>query len=193
MNKNQIERAVGELLAVLGEDANREGLKKTPERVAKMYAEILDGYQQDPHLHLSAVFADDGHEEMALVKDIAFSSLCEHHLLPFTGRAHIAYIPSRDRIVGLSKLARVVEGYAHRLQLQERLTSQIADALMDALETMGALVIIEAEHMCMSIRGIKKPGAKTVTSAVRGIFKDNLSTRAEALALSYSGSSANVR
>jgi GTP cyclohydrolase I len=166
-------------------------MKRTPERVARMYAEILDGYQQDPRLHLSSVFADDGHEEMVLVKDIAFSSLCEHHLLPFTGKAHIAYIPSRGRIVGLSKLARVVEGYAHRLQLQERLASQIADALMDALDPMGALVIIEAEHMCMSIRGIRKPGARTVTSAVRGIFKDNSSTRAEALALIYSGSRSN--
>jgi GTP cyclohydrolase I len=182
-DSGRIEAAIRELLAAVGEDPCREGLAQTPQRVARMYAEVLDGYLDDPRRHLQKFFVGDRHEEMVIVKDIQFSSLCEHHLLPFTGKAHIAYIPAGGRIVGLSKLARVVEGYAHRLQLQERLTTQIAEAVMEALRPLGVLVVVEAEHLCMSIRGVRKPGAKTTTSAVRGIFKADQRTRAEALGL----------
>lgn len=174
--------AVRMLLEALGEDPEREGLRDTPRRVADMYAEILSGMEQDPEEELEVYFTEK-HEELVLVKDIPLYSLCEHHLLPFYGLAHVAYIPRQGRITGLSKLARVVDGFARRLQLQERLTSQIADAIMKKLNPYGVLVVIEAEHMCMTMRGIKKPGSKTVTSAVRGLFEREAKTRTEALFL----------
>ncbi len=178
----RVEAAVRELLEAVGEDVDRDGLVRTPERVARMYAEVLSGMHEDPTDHLTVTFAED-HDEMVMVRDIPFASLCEHHLVPFNGRAHVAYIPCADgRITGLSKLARLVEGYARRLQVQERMTTQIADALMTALTPWGVLVVIEAEHLCMSIRGVKKPGTTTVTSAVRGVFKDDPRARAEAMA-----------
>lgn len=174
--------AVRELLAALGEDPDREGLADTPGRVVSMYAELLAGHFDDPTRHLKATFAAD-HDEMVMVRDIGFASLCEHHMLPFVGKAHVAYIPSEDgRITGLSKLARLVEGYARRLQVQERLTSQVADAMEQALCSRGVLVVLEAEHFCMSMRGVSKPGAATVTSAVRGIFRIDAATRSEAMA-----------
>ncbi len=186
MDKQRIATAVSEMLQAFGEDPNREGLRRTPERVANMYAEILDGMDADPKMNLVTQFTEDHHDEMVIVRDIPFSSICEHHLMPFIGKAHIAYIPEEGRITGLSKLARVVEGYSHRLQLQERLTTQIAEAIMEELKPKGTLVIMEAEHMCMSIRGVKKPGSLTVTSAVRGCFHKN-ATRAEALSLIKAG------
>lgn len=182
MDKEKIISAVSDILEAIGENPQREGLLKTPERVANMYAEILDGIGSDPKAHLTTQFTEDKHGEMVIVRDIPFSSICEHHLMPFIGHAHIAYIPAGGRITGLSKIARVVEGYSHRLQLQERLTTEIAEALMEALQPQGVLVVIEAEHLCMSIRGVKKQGALTVTSAVRGVFHKN-ATRAEALSL----------
>ncbi len=173
--------AVRELLDAIGEDPTRNGLLDTPRRVATMYDELFAGMHEDPSEHLEVTF-DEAHGEMVLVRDIPFSSLCEHHLVPFMGKAHVAYIPGRDgRITGLSKLARVVDGYARRLQVQERMTSQIADDIQRVLEPRGALVVLEAEHLCMTMRGVKKPGALTVTSAVRGIFKDDFATRSEAL------------
>jgi GTP cyclohydrolase I len=176
------EKAVRELLLAMGEDPDRDGLRRTPARVASMYAEVLNGIHSDPCAHLTVTFEAD-HREMVMVRDIAFASLCEHHMVPFIGRAHVAYIPGHDgRITGLSKLARLVEGYAHRLQVQERLTSQVADSLIDALAPQGVLVVIEAEHLCMSMRGVKKPGATTVTSAVRGLFEHDIAARAEAMA-----------
>jgi GTP cyclohydrolase I len=183
MDIKRIESAVSELLLAIGEDPAREGLLDTPSRVARMMSELLSGMSVDPAQMLKAQFTEVGHEEMVLVKDISFSSTCEHHLLPFLGKAHIAYIPKDGRIVGLSKLARVVEIYARRLQLQERLTTQVADTIVKELKPQGVLVVIEAEHMCMSIRGIKKPGTLTITSAVRGIFKSDIRTREEALQL----------
>ncbi len=181
-DKEKIERAVRLILEAVGEDPGREGLRGTPERVARMYEEIFCGLREDPADHLLKYFTEN-HEEMVLVRDIPVYSVCEHHLLPFLGTAHVAYIPRAGSITGLSKLARVVEGYARRPQLQERLTSQVADAIMKKLEPRGVLVVIEAEHMCMSMRGVMKPGSKTVTSAVRGIFQQNPATRAEAFAL----------
>jgi len=179
----RIARAVREILEAVGEDPDRDGLLRTPERVAKMYGEVLAGLHEDPAEHLSVTF-EAGHDEMVMVKDIPIYSLCEHHLVPFHGHAHIAYIPGADgRITGLSKLARVVDGFARRPQVQERLTTQVADALAEALDPRGVLVVIEAEHLCMGMRGVRKPGAITVTSAVRGIFKENASTRAEAMGL----------
>ncbi|CAB4787998.1 unannotated protein [freshwater metagenome] len=179
----RIARAVREILEAVGEDPDRDGLVRTPERVAKMYGEVLAGLHEDPAEHLSVTF-EAGHDEMVMVKDIPIYSLCEHHLVPFHGHAHIAYIPGADgRITGLSKLARVVDGFARRPQVQERLTTQVADALALALNPRGVLVVIEAEHLCMGMRGVRKPGAITVTSAVRGIFKENASTRAEAMGL----------
>jgi GTP cyclohydrolase I len=174
--------AVAEILSAIGEDPQRDGLLRTPARVADMYAEILEGIGEDPARHLDVRF-DLQHDEMIMERDIALQSLCEHHLLPFIGRAHVAYIPGADgRITGLSKLARLVDGYSRRLQVQERLTSQIADTLQEVLQPAGSLVVIEAEHLCMSMRGVRKPGAMTVTSAVRGLFRDSISTRAEAMA-----------
>jgi GTP cyclohydrolase IA len=179
----RVEAAVYELLVAIGEDADREGLKRTPERVARAYAEQFAGLHVDPSDVLETTF-DADHEEIVLVKDIEMYSTCEHHLAPFHGVAHVGYIPNEDgRVTGLSKLARLVDLYAKRPQVQERLTSQIADALMRKLEPRGAIVVIEAEHLCMSMRGIRKPGARTVTSAVRGLFQTAQSTRAEAMSL----------
>jgi GTP cyclohydrolase I len=179
----RIERAVREILHAIGEDPDRDGLLRTPERVAEMYAEVCAGLSQDPASHLVVTF-EANHDEMVLVRDIALYSICEHHLVPFHGRAHVAYIPGDDgRITGLSKLARLVDGYAKRPQVQERLTTQIADALVEALDPRGAFVMIEAEHLCMSMRGVRKPGTLTVTSAVRGLFKESAATRAEVMSL----------
>ena len=178
----RIRAAVVEILEAIGEDSQRDGLQRTPERVAKMYAEVFAGLREDPEHHLEVQF-EAGHDEMVLVKDIAFYSMCEHHLLPFVGKAHVAYVPGEQgKITGLSKLARLVEAYARRPQVQERLTSQVADKLMEALNPRGALVVIEAEHQCMAMRGVQKPGALTLTSAVRGIFLAD-ATRAEAFQL----------
>ncbi len=180
------EAAVRELLLAVGEDPSRDGLVDTPARVARSYLELLSGYHEDPGRHLERQFTID-HEEMVIVKDIPFSSMCEHHMLPFMGRAHVAYLPSSTgKVCGLSKIARLVDGYARRLQVQERLTGQVADDLMDRLGASGALVILEAEHLCMTIRGAMKPGALTTTSAVRGSLTDQ-SSRAEALSLIMSG------
>jgi GTP cyclohydrolase I len=175
--------AIEELLIAVGEDPARDGLLRTPERVADMYAELCGGLYTDPDAHLDVRFEAD-HDELVLVRDIAFSSLCEHHLMPFFGRAHVGYIPGVDgRITGLSKLARLVDGYARRPQVQERLTSQVADAIERRLQPRGVVVIIEAEHMCMSMRGVSKPGALTVTSAVRGVLRDDAAARAEAMSI----------
>ena len=182
MDKNKIKRAVRMILEGIGENADREDLKKTPERVAEMYAEIFSGISKDPAKELEVLLSEK-HHEIVLLKDISLYSVCEHHLLPFIGRAHIAYIPKNNRVTGLSKIARVVEILSKRLQVQERLTTEIAEILMKKLKPMGVMVIIEAEHLCMSMRGVKKSGVLTVTSAVRGVFKENQKTRAEALAL----------
>ncbi|MHB1710843.1 MAG: GTP cyclohydrolase I FolE [Acidimicrobiales bacterium] len=177
----RVERAVHELLAAMGEDPDRDGLRNTPSRVAHMYQELFSGVDEDPCEHLSVSFAAD-HDEMVMVRDIPFASLCEHHMVPFMGRTHVAYIPGDDgRITGLSKFARLVEGYARRLQVQERMTTQIADAVEHALVPRGVLVVVEAEHLCMSMRGVKKPGTLTITSAVRGLFRTDSATRAEAM------------
>lgn len=173
----RIEWAVREILLALGEDPDREGLRRTPARVAAAYGELFAGLRENPRAHLGTTF-DEGHKELVVLRDIPFASLCEHHLLPFTGVAHLGYIP-QGRVVGLSKLARLVEGYARRPQVQERLTSEIADALMDELAPDGCGVVIEAVHTCMTIRGIQKPGATMVTSAVRGGFRRRPATRAE--------------
>jgi GTP cyclohydrolase I len=178
----KIEKAVRMILEAIGEDPDREGLRETPARVARMYKEIFCGLWDDPEVHLQKTFSED-HEEMVIVKDIPLYSMCEHHLLPFYGKAHVAYIPRGGNVTGLSKLARVVEGFAKRPQLQERLTSQIADTIMRRLNAKGVLVVVEAEHMCMTFRGVKKPGSKTVTSAVRGMFQKSEATRAEAFSL----------
>ena len=179
----RIEKAVREILEAIGEDPDRDGLSRTPGRVARMYAEIFGGLHEDPASHLTVTFEAD-HDEMVLVRDIPLYGACEHHLIPFAGRAHVAYIPGTDgRITGLSKIARLIEGFARRPQVQERLTTQIADALVEVLRPDGVLVMIEAEHLCMAMRGVKKPGALTVTSAVRGLFKTNAATRAEAMSL----------
>jgi len=179
----RVERAVREILVAIGEDPDRDGLLRTPHRVAEMYAEICSGLHEDPSRHLIVTF-EANHDEMVLVRDIALYSMCEHHLAPFHGRAHVAYIPGEDgRITGLSKLARLVDGFAKRPQVQERLTTQIADAIVEVLQPRGAFVMIEAEHLCMSMRGVRKPGTLTLTSAVRGLFKDNAATRAEVMAL----------
>lgn len=180
---DRIAAAVREILFAVGEDPDRDGLLETPQRVARAYAELLSGYRENPAAHLDRQFEVD-HDEMVLVRDIPFSSMCEHHMLPFIGRAHVAYIPGpAGRVTGLSKFARVVDGFAHRLQVQERLTVQIAEAMMERLGAAGALVVLEAEHLCMTVRGIGKPGALTTTSAVRGQLKTNPTTRAEALQL----------
>jgi GTP cyclohydrolase I len=177
----RIERAVREILFAIGENPDREGLLKTPNRVARAYAELMAGLREDPRIHLKTVF-NERYDEVVLLRDIEFNSLCEHHLLPFTGKAHVAYLPD-GKVVGLSKLARLVEGFARRPQVQERLTTQIADALMEELAPIGAACVIEAAHTCMTIRGVKKHGSVMVTSALRGIFKENPSSRAEILAL----------
>jgi GTP cyclohydrolase IA len=180
---DKVERGVRLLLEGIGEDLDRDGLRDTPARVARMYEEITSGLREDPTQVLEAVF-EEGHDEMVMIRDIPMYSLCEHHLAPFIGKAHVAYIPNEQgRITGLSKLARLVDGLARRPQVQERLTAQIADAMVERLEPRGALVVIEAEHLCMSMRGVRKPGAITVTSAVRGSFRDSMSTRLEAMNL----------
>ena len=179
----RIERAVREILIAIGEDPDRGGLKDTPGRVARAYAEQFAGLGQHPKDVLTTVF-DADHDEMVLVRDIEMFSTCEHHLTPFFGFAHVGYIPNeRGQITGLSKLARLVDVYAHRPQVQERMTSQIADSLMEVLEPRGVIVVVEAEHLCMAMRGVRKPGAKTVTSAVRGSFRSSYSTRSEAMSL----------
>ncbi|MBR7880232.1 MULTISPECIES: GTP cyclohydrolase I FolE [Bacillus amyloliquefaciens group] len=180
VNKEQIEQAVRQILEAIGEDPDREGLLDTPKRVAKMYAEVFSGLNEDPKEHFKTVFGED-HEELVLVKDIAFHSMCEHHLVPFYGKAHIAYIPRGGKVTGLSKLARAVEAVSKRPQLQERITSTIAESIVETLDPHGVMVVVEAEHMCMTMRGVRKPGAKTVTSAVRGIFKDDAAARSEVL------------
>jgi GTP cyclohydrolase I len=177
----RVEKLVVELLSAIGENPEREGLQATPRRVAAMFQELFAGHDDDPGKHLIVTFAAE-HDEMVLVRDIPFASLCEHHMIPFVGKAHVGYIPGDDgRITGLSKLARLVDSFAHRLQVQERMTSQIADTLERVLEPRGALVVVEAEHLCMSMRGVRKPGTLTITSAVRGLFRDDPRTRAEAM------------
>ncbi len=170
------------ILEAIGEDLEREGLRGTPERVADAYAELFAGVGVEPEVELDVTF-DTDHEEIVLIRDIPFYSVCEHHLLPFVGKAHVAYIPRQGLLTGLSKLARLVESVARRPQLQERLTAQVADSLMRRLSPLGAMVVVEAEHLCMTMRGIRKPGAVTVTSAVRGVFAQSAATRAEAMAL----------
>jgi GTP cyclohydrolase I len=181
-DKAAIEKAIKSIITAIGDDAGREGLKDTPKRVAEMYEDIFSGIGRDVK-DVVKVFEAEDHDEMVILKDIPFYSICEHHFLPFLGKAHIAYIPRKNKLLGLSKIARVVELYAKRPQLQERLTSQIADTMMNVINPLGVLVIIEAEHLCMTMRGVKKPGSKMVTSAIRGIFRKNESTRKEALEL----------
>ena len=181
VNQEKIAAGVRLILEGLGEDPQREGLRETADRVARMYTELLQGLHEDPREHLTVVF-DEQHDEMVLVKDVPFSSLCEHHLLPFHGRVHAAYIP-RGKVVGLSKVARVIESFARRLQVQERMTSQIADLLMEELGAQGVGVVVEASHTCMTMRGVKKPGSLMMTSAMRGVFKSNQATRNEFLSL----------
>jgi GTP cyclohydrolase I len=178
----RLARGVRLILEGIGEDPDREGLRETPRRVAEMYAELTAGMREDPNEHIVPL-SGNKHDEMVIVKDISIASLCEHHLAPFVGKCHIAYIPKNGRILGVSKLARLSETFAHRLQLQERLTSEIANTLFDRLQPLGVMVVIEAEHTCMTLRGVKKPGAKTVTSAVLGGFRKDPRTRAEAMAL----------
>ncbi len=182
IDHQKIETAVRMMLEAIGENPDREGLIDTPKRVARMYEELFVGLHMEPKDFFSTIFSEE-HEELVLVKDIPFYSICEHHLVPFYGKAHVGYIPQGGRVVGLSKLARAVEAAARRPQLQERLTSQVVDAIMEKLDPQGAIVVIEAEHMCMTIRGVKKAGAKTITSAVRGIFANDASARAEAMSL----------
>jgi len=181
VDKPRIEKAVREILIAVGDDPDREGLQDTPSRVARMYEEVFQGMRRDPHEVLKTVFTEK-YEEMVILRDITFNSMCEHHLMPFEGKAHIAYLPN-GKVVGLSKLARVVDVFAQRPQVQERLTTQIADILMHELSAQGAAVVIEAVHTCMTCRGVKKPGSVMVTSAVRGVCKTSPATRAEALAL----------
>ncbi len=183
VDKERLSRAVLEMLVAMGEDPSRPGLADTPRRVAKMYDELLAGMNSSPREILKSLPGDE-HDEIVLLRDIPLHSLCEHHLLPFTGKAHVAYIPS-GKMVGLSKLARLVDCFARRLQVQERLTTQIADALMDAIDPKGVLVVVEAEHLCMTMRGAKKPGSVTTTSVVRGVFRRNAASRAEAMALIF--------
>jgi GTP cyclohydrolase I len=181
VDRGRVEGLIRELLAAIGEDPQRPGLVETPRRVADMYAELFEGFDTDPGEHLMVTF-EEGHDEMVMVRDIPFASLCEHHLVPFTGLAHVAYLPGPEgRITGLSKMARLVEGYARRLQVQERMTTQIVEAMERVMQPRGSIVVIEAEHFCMSMRGVKKPGATTVTSAVRGVFRDDAAYRSEAL------------
>jgi len=179
----RIENAVREILAAVGEDPDREGLLETPARVARMYAELFSGLHSDPAVHLQKFFTEK-YDEMVLVRDISFNSMCEHHLLPFLGKVHIGYVPD-GRVVGLSKLARVVEEVSHRPQVQERMTEQIADLLIEELRVKGVAVVIEASHSCMTIRGVRKPGSICVTSAMKGLFRTNLSSRSEVMTLIY--------
>jgi GTP cyclohydrolase I len=179
----RIERAVREILAAVGEDPDREGLRETPARVARMYCELFSGLRDDPSVHLRKFFTEQ-YDEMVLVRDISFNSMCEHHLLPFNGVAHIGYVPN-GKVVGLSKLARVVESISHRPQVQERMTEDIANLLIKELDVKGVAVVIEATHSCMTIRGVRKPGSICVTSAMKGLFRSNLSSRSEVMNLIY--------
>ncbi|MCB4791793.1 MAG: GTP cyclohydrolase I FolE [Elusimicrobia bacterium] len=183
MNKKKAEKAISLLLEAFGEDINREGLKNTPCRVAEFYEDALSGMKLKPADVLSVYYEKEGHEEIVLVKDIPFYSLCEHHLLPFFGKVHVAYIPKKDRLLGVSKLVRVVDMFSKRLQLQERMTKHIADTIMQIAKPYGAMAVIEAEHLCLTMRGVKKPGSKMITSAMRGIFLKDARTRSEAMAL----------
>ena len=183
VDTERVEKAVKEILLAVGEDINREGLKKTPERVGKMYTELLAGMREDPKVHLRSVFTEN-YDEIVLLRDIPFYSICEHHLMPFIGSAHVAYLPT-GMVLGVSKLARIVDCFARRLQTQERLTYQIADFIMNSLKPMGVTVVLEASHSCMTIRGIKKPGSTMVTSALRGIFKKDPRSRNEVLSLMH--------
>jgi GTP cyclohydrolase I len=183
MDKKKAEKAIRLLIEAVGEDPEREGLKNTPRRVAEFYEEALAGQNVNPQDVLTVYYEKEHHEEIVLVKDIPLYSLCEHHLLPFSGKVHVAYIPKSERLLGVSKLVRLVEIFSHRLQLQERLSKQIADAIMTAAKPHGAMVVIEAEHLCMTMRGVKKPGSRMITSAMRGIFLKDARTRAEALSL----------
>jgi GTP cyclohydrolase IA len=181
IDKGRVEKAIREIIEAIGEDPDREGLRRTPERVADMYEEIFGGLDDDPDRHLTVTF-ESGHDEMIMVKDIPMVSICEHHLVPFLGKAHVAYIPNEEgRITGLSKLVRLVDAYARRPQVQEQLTTQIADEIDRTLQPRGVLVVVEAEHLCMSMRGVRKPGHLTVTSAVRGQFRESAATRYEAM------------
>ena len=181
MDLDRIAKAVREILEAIGEDPDRDGLRDTPTRVGRMYAEVCAGLHEQADTHLAVTF-EAGHDEMVMVRDIAVQSLCEHHLIPFIGKAHVAYIPGPDgRITGLSKLARLVDAYAKRPQVQERLTAQVADEIDKTLAPRGVMVVIEAEHLCMTIRGVRKPGSTTVTSAVRGLFRTSVATREEAM------------
>jgi GTP cyclohydrolase IA len=181
MDLGRIAKAVREILEAIGEDPDRDGLRDTPDRVARMYAEICSGLHEQADTHLLVTF-DAGHDEMVMVRDIPLQSLCEHHLVPFIGKAHVAYIPGKDgRITGLSKLARLVDAYAKRPQVQEKLTAQIADEIERTLQPRGVMVVVEAEHLCMTMRGVRKPGATTVTSSVHGLFRTNVATREEAM------------
>ncbi len=185
IDSERIHKAVREILLAVGEDVEREGLKETPARVARMYAELLGGMFENPKLHLRSVFTEH-YDEIVLLRDIPFYSLCEHHLLPFIGKAHVAYLPT-GKVLGVSKLARIVDCFAHRLHTQERLTGQIADFLMENLKPMGVAVVLHASHSCMTIRGIKKPGSLMVTSALRGLFKKDARSRSEVLSLMHQG------
>ena len=185
IDEARIEKAVREILSAVGEDLNRDGLKDTPARVARMYGELLAGMHDDPNTHISRVF-NENYDEIVLLRDIPFYSICEHHLMPFIGSAHVAYLPS-GKILGVSKLARIVDCFARRLQTQERLTSQIADCLMSNLKPQGVAVVLEASHSCMTIRGIKKPGSVMVTSAVRGLFRKDPRSRNEIMSLIHHG------
>ncbi|MGD8785865.1 MAG: GTP cyclohydrolase I FolE [Phycisphaerales bacterium] len=185
IDTGRIEKAVKEILLAVGEDIEREGLKKTPERVARMYAELLGGMQENPKKHLKSVFSEN-YEEIVLLRDIPFYSICEHHLMPFIGSAHVAYLPS-GMVLGVSKLARIVDCFARRLQTQERLTYQIADFIMNSLKPQGVAIVLEASHSCTTIRGIKKPGSVMVTSALRGIFRRDPKSRSEVLGLMHNG------
>ncbi len=186
MDKQRIEAAVREILIAIGEDPDREGLVETPARVARMYEEIFSGLEDEPKRHLK-LFNENGNEEMVVVRDIPLYSMCEHHLIPFVGKAHIAYIPSQGRVIGLSKLARIVDSFAKRPQLQERLTAQIADFIDENLKPMGVAVVVEAEHLCMTMRGARASGAQTRTSALRGAMRSDSKTRAEAMSLLTGG------
>ncbi|MCX8130752.1 MAG: GTP cyclohydrolase I FolE [Clostridia bacterium] len=182
IDKDRVKAAVREILIAIGDDPDREGLLETPDRVARMYEEIFAGLHKDPRDEVK-IFQEENHEEMVLVKDIPLYSVCEHHLLPFVGVAHVVYLPKRGKVMGLSKLARIVDTISKKPQLQERLSSQIADVVMETMEPLGVAVVVEAEHLCMTMRGIKKPGSKTVTSALRGIIKTDARTRAEVMSL----------
>jgi GTP cyclohydrolase I len=184
INTARIEKAMREIIEALGEDPDREGLLDTPGRVARFYAEVFEGIHSEPGDVIDAFFGDEHYQEIVMLREIPFYSMCEHHFVPFHGQAHVAYLP-RGQVTGLSKLARLVDGFAKRPQMQERLTAQVADCLNDRLNPLGVLVVVEAEHLCMSMRGVKKPGALTVTSAVRGIMETNPATRSEAMSLLF--------